>query len=124
MDPSRPHPAKATQRFETELRRRDGELLHILDNWLHRANERGGSHIACRPGCAQCCFGVFAIDRLDALRLQQGLSELADKDPERAQRVWQRASDSLEAHIADFPGDVETGILDESPEAQEAFESS
>jgi Fe-S-cluster containining protein len=107
---------------EAQLCRRDGELLHILDNWLQRANERGGEHIACRPGCAQCCIGVFAINRLDALRLQQGLSDLADIDLERAQRVLQRAAESLERTVDFFPGDLETGILDESLEAEEIFE--
>jgi Fe-S-cluster containining protein len=107
---------------EAALQRRDGELLHILDNWLQKANDRGGEHIACRPGCAQCCIGVFAIDRLDALRLQRGLNELADRDPERAQRVLQRAAESLERTVGFFPGDLETGILDESLEAEEIFE--
>jgi Fe-S-cluster containining protein len=107
---------------EAELRRRDGELLVILDNWLQRANERGGEHIACRSGCAQCCIGAFAIDRLDALRLQQGLNDLADHDLERAQRVLQRAAESLERTVDFFPGDVETGILDDSAEAEEIFE--
>jgi len=107
---------------ETELCTRDGELLRILDNWLVRANERGGENIACRAGCAQCCVGVFAIDRLDALRLQRGLNALAEHDLERAQRVLQRAADSLERTVEFFPGDVDTGILDESAEAQEVFE--
>jgi Fe-S-cluster containining protein len=67
-------------------------------------------------------MGVFAINRLDALRLQQGLNDLADGDPERAQRVLQRAAESLERTVEFFPGDVETGILDESVEAEEIFE--
>jgi Fe-S-cluster containining protein len=104
------------------LRGRDGELLRILDHWLRRANERGGKHIACRPGCAQCCIGVFSIDRLDVLRLQHGLNELADRDLERARRVLERAAESLERTVEYFPGDVETGILDESVEAGEIFE--
>jgi Fe-S-cluster containining protein len=107
---------------EMELRTCDGELVRILDNWLERANERSGEHIACRRGCAQCCVGVFAINRLDAVRLQQGLSELADRDLECAQRILQRAADSLERTVDFFPGDVETGILDESAEAEDVFE--
>ena len=107
---------------EAELRARDGELLHILDNWLQRANHRGGEHIACRSGCAQCCVGAFAINRLDALRLQRGLNELADTDLERAQRILHRAAESLERTVDFFPGDVETGILDSSAEAEEVFE--
>jgi len=113
---------RGTKHTETALCRRDGELLHILDNWLQRATERGGQHVACRPGCSQCCVGVFAIDRLDALRLQRGLNELADDNLERAQRILQRAADSLDRTVDFFPGDVETGILDESPEAEEIFE--
>jgi Fe-S-cluster containining protein len=116
----RSHPAKLLT--EAELFRRDSELLHVIDNWLERANQRGGEQIACRPGCAQCCIGAFAIDRLDAVRLQQGLNELSERDPERAQRVLQRAAESLERTAEFFPGDLETGILDNSPEAKEIFE--
>jgi Fe-S-cluster containining protein len=107
---------------EAEAGKRDGELLHIIDNWLVKANERGGKHIICRQGCSQCCIGVFAIDRLDASRLQRGLNELADRDLDRAQSVLQRAAESLERTVAYFPGDVETGILDETLEAEEIFE--
>src|ERR1700676_4970538 len=113
---AKPTPAKLT---EAQFRERDGELLHILDNWLQRANDRGGEHIACRPGCAQCCVGAFAINRLDALRLQQGMNELAERDLERAQRVLRRAAESLERTVGEFPGDAESGILDDSAEAEE-----
>jgi Fe-S-cluster containining protein len=123
MKPHSSHSGNAdTPKGEAELRRRDGELLRVLDNWLERANQHGGDHIACRKGCAQCCLGVFAINRLDAQRLQQGLSELADRDLERAQQVVQRAGEWLERNVDFFPGDVETGILEESAEAEEAFE--
>src|ERR1017187_2252123 len=115
MTTRRAQPAKPIS--EAELRRRDGELLPMLDNWLERANQRGGHHIACRPGCAQCCIGAFAIDRLDAVRLQQGLDELAETDAKRATRILQRAADSLQRIAEFFPGDLETGILDDTPEA-------
>jgi Fe-S-cluster containining protein len=107
---------------ESELLRRDTDLLHIVDNWLERANQRGGAQIACRPGCAQCCIGAFAISRLDAVRLQRGMNELAEGDPERARRILQRAAESLERIGEFFPGDLESGILDCSPEAAELFE--
>jgi Fe-S-cluster containining protein len=123
MKTPRPKPVKIVRPIaEDELCRRDAELLHILDNWIERANDRGGSHIACRPGCAQCCIGVFAINRLDAARLQQGLTDLAESDLERAKRVLQRAAESLERTAEFFPGNVETGILDDSMEAAEIFE--
>jgi Fe-S-cluster containining protein len=116
----RAQPAKPIS--EAEVRRRDAELLPILDNWLQRANQRGGHHIACRPGCAQCCMGAFAINRLDAVRLQQGLDELAETDSERAKRILQRAADWLQRTAEFFPGDLETGILDTTPDAVEIFE--
>ncbi len=119
------HPGTNIQKHllsESALVRRDGALLHIVDNWLSKAGARAGGHIVCSPGCAQCCVGVFAIDRLDAMRLQRGLSALADIDLDRAQRVLQRAVESLERNVDFFPGDVETGILDESLEAGEIFE--
>ena len=123
MKPRRSHPANSPRPiFEAELFRRDSELLHIVDNWLVRANQRGGEHIACRPGCAQCCMGAFAIDRLDAVRLQRGLGELAERDLPRAQRILQRAADSLERIAEFFPGNIETGILDSTPGAAEIFE--
>jgi Fe-S-cluster containining protein len=113
---------KSVKLTEAQLVHRDGELLHIIDNWLERANERGGEHIACRRGCAQCCVGAFAISRLDAVRLQRGMNELAERDLPRAQRVLQRAAASLERTVDGFPGDPETGILDDSAEAEEIFE--
>ena len=123
MNPRRSHPASAPQLIsEDELLRRDSELLHILDNWLERANQHGGEHIACRRGCAQCCIGAFAIDPLDAVRLQQGLNELAEHDLPRAQRILQRSAESLERIAEFFPGNVETGILDATAEAAEVFE--
>jgi Fe-S-cluster containining protein len=102
--------------------RRDAKLLRVVDNWLERANQRGGEHIACRAGCAQCCLGAFAISRLDSVRLQQGMNELAGRDPARAEAVLQRAAASLERIGELFPGDAETGILDRSPQASEIFE--
>jgi Fe-S-cluster containining protein len=111
-----------TEGLESKIVQGDRELLHIVDNWLERANQRGGEHIACRPGCAQCCLGAFAISRVDAQRLQRGIIELAERDHARAQRVLERAAEFLERNAEFFPGDLETGILDSSPEAEEVFE--
>jgi Fe-S-cluster containining protein len=55
---------------------------------------------------------VFAIHRLDASRLQQGLSALEKTDRQRAQRIRSRAQDSIQRLSAQFPGDPETGALD------------
>jgi Fe-S-cluster containining protein len=67
-------------------------------------------------------MGVFAIDQLDVLRLQDGLAHLDATDPERAARVRQRARESWERVAPKFPGDVHTGVLGEDDKAAEEFE--
>jgi Fe-S-cluster containining protein len=100
----------------------DTQLVQILDAALADTARRSGDWLACRPGCTQCCVGVFAIHQLDAARLQGGLEELAAQDPERALAVRERARKSVERLTADFPGDPATGVLDTSEEAEMRFE--
>jgi Fe-S-cluster containining protein len=69
----------------------DDTLIQIVDAALAEATRKSGSWLLCRPGCAQCCLGEFAITQLDAARLRRGLGELEMRDPERAARVRQRA---------------------------------
>jgi Fe-S-cluster containining protein len=90
----------------------DRKLLQILDVALTGVAERSGEWLVCRPGCTQCCVGVFAIHQLDAARLRGGLAELARTDPERAAAVRERAQRSVERLTPDFPGDPATGLLD------------
>jgi Fe-S-cluster containining protein len=66
---------------------------------------------------------VFAINQLDAARLQQGLAELAKSDPNRAQAVRQRARDAVARLSPDFPGDPTTGLLGRTREQRLRFES-
>lgn len=87
-------------------------LIQIVDAALADATRRSGEWLACRPGCTQCCVGVFAIHQLDALRLQHGLAKLEKLDPERARQIRERAQDSIERLAGQFPGDVKTGVLD------------
>jgi Fe-S-cluster containining protein len=101
--------------------RGDHELIQIVDSALADAARRSGEWLVCRPGCTQCCIGVFSINQLDALRLRQGLAELAAVAPERAARVRERARDAVSRLGADFPGDPVTGILDEGDAAEERF---
>src|SRR5262249_24441997 len=101
----------------------DHKLVQIVDAALAEASRRAGYWLMCRPGCTQCCLGVFAITQLDAVRLREGLAELELFDPERAARVRQRAQQSVMRLRDEFPGDPDTGILDESPEAEQRFES-
>jgi Fe-S-cluster containining protein len=103
------------------VRSADRELVQIVDAALEDSVRRSGSWLACRPGCTQCCIGVFAISQLDALRLREGLAELERRDPERAQRVRQRAQAAVRRLEADFPGDASTGIIAEDSNEFEAF---
>ena len=97
----------------------DRQLIQIVDAALAEATRRSGSWLVCRPGCTQCCVGVFAISPLDALRLQQGLIELEADDPQRAARVRSRATESVARLTPDYPGNPKTGILD--PDSEECF---
>ena len=99
----------------------DGTLVQIVDAALADAARRSGEWLVCRPGCTQCCVGVFAINQLDAVRLQQGLSDLEKADPQRARRIRARTRKSIQRLSAEFPGDAKTGVLDEGPEAEESF---
>lgn len=65
-------------------------------------------------------MGAFAINQLDAARLQRGLLQLHSQSPDRADAIRQRARDAVSRLSASFPGDPATGILGE--ESAELFE--
>ena len=93
-------------------------LFPILDAALASTTERSGDWLACRPGCHQCCVGVFAISQLYAHQLREGLA-MAPADV--AQRVRTRAAQSRTRLLAEFPGDPATGLLFTEPQHEEAF---
>src|ERR1700753_3822456 len=99
----------------------DIKLVQIVDAALADAARRSGALLVCRPGCTQCCVGAFAISQLDAERLRAGLLQLALDDPGRAEQLRLRVQETVARIAVDFPGDTETGLLDESPEAEERF---
>ena len=101
--------------------RKDQKLIQIVDAALADSTRRSGAWLACRPGCTLCCVGAFAINQLDAVRLQSGLADLHQRDPERATRVRQRARASVARLSCDFPGDPVSGILHEGEEADQQF---
>jgi len=100
----------------------DQKLTQIVDSALADAARRSGKWLACRPGCTQCCIGVFPINQLDALRLQRGLAKLASSAPERAAAIRERAQESIARLKPEFPGDASTGLLDEGEESARRFE--
>jgi len=104
-----------------KVRPNDEKLIQIVDAALAKVTRKSGKWLACRPGCTQCCIGVFAINQLDAMRLRRGLAELETRAPERAARVRQRARDAVTRLSAGFPGDRASGVLDEGEEAAQQF---
>jgi len=102
-------------------RAKDQALIQIVDSALAEVTRRSGEWLVCRPGCTQCCIGVFSINQLDALRLQRGLADLEKRAPQRAERVRERAREAVVRLSPDFPGDKVSGVLDEGEEAEERF---
>ena len=100
----------------------DSHLIQIVDSALAETARRSGAWLACKPGCTACCHGIFAINQLDAERLRLGMADLEDRDPARAARIRARAKKSIARIAPGFPGDIRTGVLDESEEAQQQFE--
>jgi Fe-S-cluster containining protein len=96
-------------------------LIQIVDAAVADAYRRGGAHLVCRPGCSQCCIGVFPISHEDAARLREGLASLVQTDPERAARIHTRVNESVTRLDPYFPGDRTTGILDQDYESSPFF---
>lgn len=100
---------------------KDQELIQIVNVALAETTRRSGDWLVCRPGCTQCCIGVFAINQLDALRLRRGLVDLEKRAPERADRVRERAREAVVRLSPDFPGNPVSGLLDKREEASQRF---
>lgn len=107
--------------MQDRLPERDAELVRVVDDRMELAARLAGDHLACRPGCTDCCIGAFPITRLDALRLRKAQDDLLREDPERHARLGKRAAFTADALREEFPGDRTTGILGEDEEAEEAF---
>jgi len=97
----------------------DQKLIQIVTAALADTVSRSGKWLACRPGCSQCCVGVFAINQLDALRLRHGLAETEKTDPERAARIRKRALDTVARLSPEYPGNPVTGLLDEAEDDED-----
>lgn len=89
----------------------DRELIQIVDAAMAEAARKSGDWLVCRPGCASCCIGLFAISQLDAIRLRRGLADLAASDPERASRVHERARQAASRLSRAFPDRAISSIL-------------
>ena len=98
---------------------RDQQLIQIVDAALDDAFQKSRQWLACKPGCSQCCVGVFAINQLDAIRLRKGLADLEQQDPQRAARILERVTCFRRAPFSRFSRRSSTGLLndDDSDEA-------
>ncbi len=96
-------------------------LVQIVDAAVADAYRRGGHHLVCKPGCSQCCIGVFPIAHQDAARLREGLAALEQTDPQKAAHIHERAAASVSHLDPFFPGDCTTGILNEDYETSPLF---
>jgi Fe-S-cluster containining protein len=94
------------------------DLFPILDAALASTTARSGDWLACKPGCHQCCVGVFPISQFDAERLGEALA-MAQNDV--ADRIRERAAASRARLRAEFPGDPASGLLFTEPQHEEAF---
>jgi Fe-S-cluster containining protein len=101
---------------------RDRELIQIMAASWSDAARRAGSHLACGPGCTQCCHGPFRINALDVARLRDGMEQLRSTQPALAAAIERRAQSWIDTYAADFPGDPATGALSDCQEAEERFQ--
>ena len=95
--------------------------MRIVDAALAEAARKSGQWLVCRPGCDQCCHGVFPIDQGDARRLRQGLARLRREDAARAERVVRRAREAVARWSDSFPGDLSSGVVWEDDPRFEEF---
>ncbi len=102
---------RVTWALPADLAAADAELVAGFDATLRRGEARAAHHLACRPGCTECCRGTFDITALDAARLVRGLAELAGSAPAATRAVRERASAQWLAMAPAFPGDATSGVL-------------
>jgi Fe-S-cluster containining protein len=97
-------------------------LFHIINAALASSADRSGTWLACKPGCHQCCVGVFPISQLDAQNLRSALHDLEQTDPNTAARILDRAQAARARLTRDFPGDPATGLLFTESHHEEVFD--
>ena len=91
-------------------------LVQIVDAALADAARKAGPWLVCRPGCTQCCIGVFPIGARDAARLHVGIAEL---EADRAARVIGRARESVARLEQAYPGATVARVLFEDDAADD-----
>lgn len=97
----------------------DQLILEVIEAAVEESRRKAGAWIACRAGCAECCHAAFPITALDADRLRRGLAALEDRA--RAAAIGVRARRYAEEIRSHFPGDWESGRLDDNEEWRDWF---
>jgi len=115
------HAADALRLARNSLLRADRDLVEAVDGAIAGAARRAGDQLVCRAGCSECCIGPFPINRLDAWRLAEGMTDLRQRDPARADAVLGRARRTVAIFRPTFPGDPETGSLAGDEKAEDRF---
>jgi Fe-S-cluster containining protein len=101
------------------LDRRDETFIERIDAVMAGAARACGARWGCGPGRVNCCIGPFPIHQLDAHRLRRALRELERSDPERAAAIHRRVAEAVTVLAEDFPGDLESGVLDDDEDELE-----
>lgn len=99
----------------------DERLLQAVDAACALSHARAGGRLDYGRGCPACCQGPFPINRLDVLRLQRGLAELQQIEPERARTIAAAAAREVEVLAPEFPGEGASGVLWEEESTRESF---
>jgi Fe-S-cluster containining protein len=92
----------------------DALLLRVIGATCEEAKRRAGEHLVCHAGCFSCCYGPFPITQLDAWRIRRGLEEMQRTDAASAAAIVGRARAAEAKLLERFPGDAETGEIDEA----------
>lgn len=100
------------------MSRNDAQILEVIDAAISESRSRAGKWIACRAGCSECCYAAFPVTALDAERLRRGLATL---DSARAEAIRERARRYVEAILLEFPGEWQSGRLDDNDEWRDWF---
>src|ERR1035437_390591 len=108
--------------FDMRLPTGDSLLVQIMDAAFADAAKSAGKLLVCKSSCSQCCHGAFILNSLDKLRLRSGMDTIRTSDPALAARIEGRARAWIDEHGAQFPGDLETGLLGDSKIDDERFE--
>ena len=94
-------------------------LFPILDAALASTTARSGDWLACKPGCHQCCIGVFPISQFDAENLRAALNAAPTN---LAAHIRTRAQAARTRLTRDFPGNPTTGTLFTEEHHEAAFD--